>query len=114
MSFALRLKAARDKSKMSLQALADAVGASKAHIWELEIGKSKNPSLELVTKLAQALKVTVTQLVGETPSDLDQNPEAAMAMFRDFAGLQPHEQELIQTLMAKLRTQKQSDGSGQN
>ena len=36
-----RLKELRLKKKLSLQELADAVGVSKAHVWELETGKSK-------------------------------------------------------------------------
>ena len=52
-TLAQRLKELRLKKGDSLQGLADAVGVSKAHVWELETGKSKNPSIELLTKLAK-------------------------------------------------------------
>jgi len=32
--------------------VADAVRASKAHIWEIEQGRSKNPSMDLLSGLA--------------------------------------------------------------
>lgn len=67
MSFAQRLKAARLKSGKSLQEVADAVGASKAHIWELERGNSKNPSLELLQSLAKNFSVTISYFVDAEP-----------------------------------------------
>ncbi len=60
-----RLHSLRQKSEQSLQAVANAVGISKAHIWELEKGHSKNPSFELVQKLAKHFGVTIDALVGE-------------------------------------------------
>ncbi len=60
-----RLHSLRQKSGQSLQAVADAVGISKAHIWEMEKGHSKNPSFELVQKLAKHFGVTIDALVGE-------------------------------------------------
>ena len=63
MSFGKRLKALRLKEKQSLQDVATAVAASKAHIWELERGSSKNPSLDLLRRLAQHFKVTVGYFV---------------------------------------------------
>lgn len=59
-----RLHSLRQKSGQSLQAVADAVGISKAHIWELEKGHSKNPSFELVQKLAKHFGITIDALVG--------------------------------------------------
>ena len=63
-NFGARLRALRMKSKLSLQGLADKVGASKAHIWEMEQGNTKNPSLALLTELSRALNVPIKELVG--------------------------------------------------
>jgi hypothetical protein len=41
----------------SLADLARKIGASKAHVWELESGRSINPTSEMVGKLASALVV---------------------------------------------------------
>ncbi len=52
MSLATRIAELRRGRGESLQEVADAVGVSKAHIWELERGRSDNPSMALVTQLA--------------------------------------------------------------
>ena len=65
MSLATRLKELRAKKKISLQDLADQIGASKAHLWDLETGRSKNPSIELLIALSKAFAVGVADLVGE-------------------------------------------------
>ena len=54
MALGARLKRLRLKKGESLQQTADAAGVSKAHIWDLETGKSANPSMELLTSLASA------------------------------------------------------------
>lgn len=52
MSLGTRLKELRLGREVSLQTVADSVGASKPHIWELERGTTKNPSIDLLKKLA--------------------------------------------------------------
>ena len=61
-----RLNSLRGKSGESLQQVADAVGISKAHIWEMEKGRSRNPSFELMQKLAAHFGVAVSVLTGES------------------------------------------------
>jgi len=65
MSLAARLKQLRVAKGESLQEVAEAVQSSKAHIWELEVGRSKNPSLELLSRLASHFKVTIAFVLGE-------------------------------------------------
>ena len=83
MSLATKLKKLRVKKGESLQQVADAVGVSKAHIWELEGARSTNPGLELIKRLADHFKVTVTFFSDDsaTPSDA-----AAIQFFREFDG----------------------------
>jgi Zn-dependent peptidase ImmA (M78 family) len=59
-----QLKQLRLRKGRSLQQVADAVGVSKPHIWEVEAGKS-NASLDLVTKLAKYFGVSISALMGE-------------------------------------------------
>ena len=66
MSLSTKLRELRASKKASLQVVADAVGVSKPHIWELEKGKTKNPSLELLKKLAKYYGVTIDFLAGES------------------------------------------------
>ncbi|MNV52077.1 hypothetical protein D3C71_1441520 [compost metagenome] len=50
--------------------MADAIGASKAHIWELESNRSKNPSLDLLQKLSGHFQTTVSFLIDEPAGEL--------------------------------------------
>lgn len=104
MSFAVRLKTARMKKGYSLQKLADLIGASKAHIWDLETERAKNPSLEVLTGLSRALDVSIAQLVGESASE--DEPETARAMFRDLQSLDETDQQTIKLMMDRLRERK--------
>ena len=98
----------RRKSGESLQTVADAVGVSKAHIWELEKARTDNPSMDLVTRLADHFKVTVAFLVGEDIESKIADKEL-QRMFRQAGKLGERERvimdEMLQTL---LRHQKQT------
>lgn len=64
MSLAVKLRELRSEKKVSLQVVADEIGVSKPHVWELEKGKTKNPSLELLKELAGYYGVTLDYLAG--------------------------------------------------
>ena len=83
MSLANKLKELRLKKGQSLQQVADGVGVSKAHIWELERGSSTNPGLELLRKLAAHFSVTVAFL---TDDEGEPQQAAALQFFREFEG----------------------------
>lgn len=59
-----RIKLLRDLRGMTLQQVADASGMTKSHVWELEQGKSVNPTVNAVWGLAAALTVTPAQMLG--------------------------------------------------
>jgi transcriptional regulator with XRE-family HTH domain len=80
MTLAEKLTELRVSKKASLQTVADAVGVSKPHIWELEKGKTKNPSLELLKKLALYYQVSLDNLVGLE----EQDSSGAHIMFREL------------------------------
>ena len=86
MSLAMRLQNLRTAKQQSLQTVADAIGASKAHIWELEKGTAKNPSIELVRKLADYFEVSISRLVGESP-DEDGDDEQLLVIYRQLKSL---------------------------
>lgn len=100
MSISVRLKELRAAKKESLQKVADAVGASKAHIWELEKGTSANPSTELLAKLANHFDVSVASLLGETADNA--SPEDA-GFFRNYQGLKPESKKLIRKIAKELK-----------
>ena|SRR5579872_4751732 len=104
MSLASKIKELRLKKKKSLQDVADEVGASKAHIWDLETAKSKNPSIDLLTKLAKCFGVSVAELIGENPAK-DADPQV-VAMYRELKELSASDRQAIQSLMDHLRSKK--------
>jgi transcriptional regulator with XRE-family HTH domain len=94
----------------SLQDVADAVGVSKAHIWELEKGRTDNPSMALVTKLADHFELSLAALVGEDPSA---GGDRIGRMFRQASKLKPEELALLDDMMqSMLKRRKKSEKGG--
>ena len=92
----------RQKSGQSLQDVADAVGVSKAHVWELEKGRSKNPSFELVRKLARHFGVSVDALVGDAdePASEDMLVER---IHRDLLDLSERDRDVVAATIAAMK-----------
>lgn len=110
MTFAVRLNELRVKKKKSLQEVADSLGVSKTHIWELEKGRTDNPSLELLTKIADYFKVSIRHLVGED-FESDQNDDMAR-MFRQVGDLEENDRAIIDDMIQSLRTRRKgADGT---
>lgn len=104
MSLSVKLKELRLKKKESLQDVADAVGVSKTHIWELERGTSSNPSMDLLTRLADHFQTTVRTLAGEDPEEgADEN---LMRMFRQASSLGEREREVLDDMIQSLLKQR--------
>jgi len=103
MTLGAKIKALRLKKNKSLQDIATEVDASKNHIWDLETGKARNPSFELLTKLAKSLGVSVTELIGEKVGAKDDDPQV-VAMYRELKELTPKDRDTIQMLMDHLKS----------
>jgi transcriptional regulator with XRE-family HTH domain len=101
MSLAMKLQKLRTQRGQSLQVIADAVGASKAHIWELEKGTTKNPSIELLKGLADHFGVTIASLVGENPSEADD--EQLVVMYRDLQKLDATDRQFIEAMIETMK-----------
>lgn len=96
------LRKHRERTRKSLQQVAEDVGASKAHIWELETGRAKNPSIELLTKLAKTFDVSVSDLIDENPGAPDDSPEL-VALYRELKELSEADRRAIQNMMDHFR-----------
>ena len=68
LNFGERLGKARDKASMTQQALADAIGVSKAAISRWEAG-TREPGMDYLAKLSETLGVTTDYLLGLSDSD---------------------------------------------
>lgn len=102
MAIGSKIKELRTRNRVSLQQLADAVNASKAHIWDIERGESRNPSLELLKRIADYFKVSIADLVEENPHAQGE-PEDLIALYRGLKDLSPEDRETINLLMQRLR-----------
>ncbi len=103
MTLSERLFDLRQAAGVSLQGLADAVGVSKAHIWELEKGRTANPSFDLVRKLAAYFAVTPEALTGQTemPQPAHQQIER---IHRNLKDLSARDRDIIETMVKSMRT----------
>jgi transcriptional regulator with XRE-family HTH domain len=84
------IRTQRERAGLSLAQLSQATGISKAHLVRLET-KPANPSLELLSRIAEALGVTIADLVGGPKltyrSATDEDVPASLKAFADSAGL---------------------------
>ncbi len=82
---------------MSLAQLADASGISKPYLVRLE-NEPSNPSLELLGRLAEALDVTVADLLGGPRYRVDQGELHVAPLLRAFADEQALSSAEVRTL----------------
>lgn len=101
MALGERIAALRVGKKQSLQEVADAVGVSKAHIWQLERGKADNPAMALVTRLADHFGVSVSYLVGEQIDAPDADVQLSR-LFRQAQSLDDRERQILSDMMQSL------------
>ena len=105
MSLGAKLSELRLRRGFSLQEVADAVGVSKTHIWALEKGKSDNPSMDLLKKLAEYYKVPVGYLAGADETASLEKVEAEQ-FFRDFESLSEADQAYLKQTLEMLKSRK--------
>jgi transcriptional regulator with XRE-family HTH domain len=75
-AFGVHLKELRTLRRMSLEEVGKAAGFTKSHVWELETGRARNPTVRAVWSLARALGVTPAALLGLNDQTLALDPTA--------------------------------------
>ena len=111
MNLGQRMTQLRLARRESLQQVADAVGVSKAHIWELEKGRTNNPAMALVTRLADHFKVSIGYLVDEDIEAPDADADLAR-MFRQARELSDPDRQVLDDMLQSFRKRRQErDGS---
>ena len=101
MSFGARITDLRRQKGESLQKVADAAGVTKTHIWELERGRTGNPSLGVIENLANHFGVSIASLVGEDIDAADKDQELGR-MFRLAGKLDNEERKTIEDMIKSL------------
>lgn len=56
------IKAARTDARLSLEDVAQRSGFTKSHVWELEQGRARNPTVSMIAGLSEALGVPFQRL----------------------------------------------------
>ena len=97
-----KLFSLRQKSGQSLQQVADAVGVSKAHVWELEKGRSANPSFDLVRKLAAHFGVSIDVLAGDG-DEPDGEVMQVQRINRGLDELSPGDRTVVEAMIAAMK-----------
>lgn len=73
---AIRCVSLREQHGLSLQDVADRAELSKSHIWELEQGRARNPTVGTAVRLARAFGVTLDYMTGLSNDAPTLHPEA--------------------------------------
>ena len=92
-AFGLRLRRLREAKKLTLQQVADAVGCTKAYIWELEMKDGQRPSAERIQAIAKVLGVTMEDVMGEPIAQVPQASPEDVSFFREYAGMTDEEKD---------------------
>ncbi len=58
-----RVKSLRKAAGLSLDQAASRIGCSKAHLWDFEQGNSRNPTLRMVSGIAQCFGLSIAEFM---------------------------------------------------
>ena len=106
MSFGKKLMEARKNKGMSQEDLANLIGTKGPALGRYERGVAK-PTIEVATKLANALNVSLDYLVGKVDTEMD---EATLKRIRDISVLPEDDRNFllraVDGLLRDIKTQK--------
>ncbi|MFD0050238.1 helix-turn-helix domain-containing protein [Actinomycetes bacterium NPDC127524] len=72
-----KIKKFRKEKGYSLNGLANEIGISKSYLSYIERGIQKNPSIKILSQIADILETTVEDLMGESKEQEELDPEWA-------------------------------------
>jgi XRE family transcriptional regulator of biofilm formation len=96
-----RLREERRNAGLSLARLAEMSGISRTYLLKLEKDEASNPSLEVLRRLADALDITVADLLGTPPMQFELDDAALPQSLRAFADetqLAPKELQMLASI----------------
>ena len=116
MDLAEKVRALREARRLSVEDLAKVSNVSKPYIWQIESGRRKNPTGDVLRKLAAALGTTVSDLAGVTepiPKDvLAKVPKGLRDLARKRGkeiGLQTQDVEMLKQIHYRGRRPEKSE-----
>jgi transcriptional regulator with XRE-family HTH domain len=109
-AFGIRLRSLREAKGLTLQQVADAVGCTKAYIWELEKKPGQRPSAERIQAIAKILGVTIGDLMGEPVEEAPESTPDDVIFFREYVGMPEEEKRRYrQALEVMFGSRKDGD-----
>ena len=93
-----RIRFFRKQRGLSLRELAHKAGTSKNHVWSLERGDSRNPTLGVLGGISDALGVPIHVLVGEAD-----RPDHLSILCRWVRDLPTEDLKLVKATVSTLR-----------
>ncbi len=97
-----RVRELRIRKRQTLIDVAEATGASKAHLWEIEQSRSRNPSLDLLKKLAEHFGTSVAYLVDESIGDQSKADRFVQRNSQQLSLLSDSDLRLLERMISRL------------
>jgi transcriptional regulator with XRE-family HTH domain len=94
-----KIRTRRLELKISLELLATMTGSSKSYIWELENRENPKPSADKLTRIAEALGVTLEFLWDSQSAVADSSVEDK-AFFRRYQQMGESEKKKLRAMLA--------------
>jgi transcriptional regulator with XRE-family HTH domain len=110
--FGIRLRQFREAKGLTLQQVADAVGCTKAYVWELEMREGQRPTAERLNAIGKLLGATVEDLLGEPIGSVTDASGTDVAFFREYAGMSEEEKKRYRDAMKLMFGKKGSNAEG--
>ena len=110
--FGEKLRSRRIEKGLTLEALAEKVGTTKAYVWQLENKKPAKPSGELLLKIADVLDISAEFLIDDAVSTpTDRHVQIALARGAAKRGLAQQDLDRLFKISDVLRDGKTPKGS---
>ncbi len=99
-----KIRAERKRLKLTLEELAEKIGASKSYVWELENKPVVRPSAEKMMRLAEVFGARVEFLLDNDRTDI-QPSDREEQFFRQYAGLPDDKKRQLEGILEVLDQQ---------
>ena len=108
----LKIKQLRGECNWSQTKLAEEAGITASAISMIESGQ-RVPSLVVIRKISDALKVSVAELTGESSQDeAAQNAQTFFRQFSSLKNLSEPDKKMILEIVERLKNNNDADSSG--
>jgi transcriptional regulator with XRE-family HTH domain len=110
--YGLHVRRLREAKKLTLQQVADAVGCTKAYIWELEMRPGQRPSAERIYLMSKVLGVTMEDLMGQEAVEVPKATPEDVVFFRAYAAMPDSDKQRYRQVLELMFGPAKSQSSG--